>query len=174
MEAKEIIQVCLFMLIGVLITDCRTLRFKDSAVQYIEAGFKTVRRAGGTQKDFTKIEITAKPLEMMEDSTSIDKNRVSVETQAGERGLVVNLTLLRRWIVESHLVPSIREGGSLPVDRGGGRALPGSQGQDLGPRTGHSATVILTPITHLSSRTLDRRPSSCPASSLAPVRRSWC
>ena len=54
---------------------------------------QTVRRAGGAQKDFTKIEITAKPLEMVEDSASIDKNRVTVEIQAGERGLVVSLTL---------------------------------------------------------------------------------
>ena len=140
------IQVHLFLLLGVLLTDCRTPRFKDSAMKDIEAGFKTVRRAGGAQKDFTKIEITAKPLEMVEDSASIDKNRVTVEIQAGERGLVVSLTLLRRWVVESHLVPSIREGGSLPVDRDGGGALPGSQGQDLGPRTGHSATATLMPM----------------------------
>ena len=130
-------QVYLFLFLGVLLGDCRTPRFKDTAMKDIEAGFKTVRRAGGAQKDFTKIEISAKPLKMVEDSASIDKNRVSVEIQAGERGLALYLTLCRRWVVESHLVPSIREGGSLPVDRARGGALPGSQGQDLGPRPGH-------------------------------------
>ena len=95
------IQVHLFLFLDVLLTDCLTPQFKDSAMKDIDAGFKTVRRAGGAQKDFTKIEITAKPLEMVEDSASIDKNRVTVEIQAGERELVVSLTLFRRTLAQT-------------------------------------------------------------------------
>ena len=37
----------------------KTPRFRGDAESFMDAGFRTLRRRGGVQKDFTKIEVTA-------------------------------------------------------------------------------------------------------------------
>ena len=38
----------------------KTPRFRGDAESFMDAGFRTLRRRGGLQKDFTKIEVTAR------------------------------------------------------------------------------------------------------------------
>ena len=61
-----------------------TILFKENAADYIEADFKKIVRMGVTKEDFTKLEISAKPLMMVKDM-SVDKNRVTVEIKTEER-----------------------------------------------------------------------------------------
>ena len=37
----------------------KTPRLRGDAESFMDAGFRTLRRRGGVQKDFTKIEVTA-------------------------------------------------------------------------------------------------------------------
>jgi hypothetical protein len=76
--------ILIFLLIGVVSrVESKTPTFRSDAADYMEAGFKTLRRRGGSQKDFTRIEISAKPLQMVEDPANIDTHRVSVELKTG-------------------------------------------------------------------------------------------
>ena len=61
----------------------KTPTFRADAGSFMEAGFRTVRRRGGLQSDFTKIEVTARPLSMVETPLDIDTNRVSIEIKTG-------------------------------------------------------------------------------------------
>ena len=61
----------------------KTPTFRSDAGSFMEAGFRTVRRRGGLQRDFTKIEVTARPLRMVEIPLDIDTNRVSIEIKTG-------------------------------------------------------------------------------------------
>ena len=61
----------------------KTPTFRTDAGSFMEAGFRTVRRRGGLQSDFTKIEVTARPLSMVETPLDIDTNRVSIEIKTG-------------------------------------------------------------------------------------------
>ena len=63
-------------------------RFREDAESFMDAGFRTLRRRGGLQKDFTKIEVTARPLRMVETPLDIDANRVSIEIKSGMYHLV--------------------------------------------------------------------------------------
>ena len=59
--------------------------FKDNAADFIQAGFKITTRRGEEKKDYTKLEIEAQPLLMVHDSSSIDKNRVTIEVKSGDQ-----------------------------------------------------------------------------------------
>jgi hypothetical protein len=59
--------------------------FKENAADYIEADYKKIVRMGVTREDFTKLEISAKPLMMVTDMKRVDKNRVTVEIKTEER-----------------------------------------------------------------------------------------
>ena len=61
----------------------KTPTFRSDAGSFMEAGFRMVRRRGGLQRDFTKIEVTARPLRMVEIPLDIDTNRVSIEIKTG-------------------------------------------------------------------------------------------
>ena len=65
------------------IVEGKTPTFRTDAGSFMEAGFRTVRRRGGLQSDFTKIEVTARPLSMVETPLDIDTNRVSIEIKTG-------------------------------------------------------------------------------------------
>ena len=66
----------------------KTPIFQTDAGSFMEAGFRTVRRRGGLQSDFTKIEVTARPLSMVETPLDIDTNRVSIEIKTGRSNIV--------------------------------------------------------------------------------------
>ena len=66
----------------------KTPRFRSDAESFMDAGFRTLRRRGGVQKDFTKIEVIARPLRMVETPLDIDANRVSIEIKSGMYHLV--------------------------------------------------------------------------------------
>ena len=66
----------------------KTPTFRTDASSFMEAGFRTVRRRGGLQSDFTKIEVTARPLSMVETPLDIDTNRVSIEIKTGRSNIV--------------------------------------------------------------------------------------
>ena len=66
----------------------KTPKFRTDAGSFMEAGFRTVRRRGGLQSDFTKIEVTARPLSMVESPLDIDTNRVSIEIKTGRSDIV--------------------------------------------------------------------------------------
>ena len=67
--------------------------FRSDAAQQMEAGFKTFTRQGEERRDFTRIEVTARPLLMVQDPSNIDKNRVTLEIKAGETKFVKNIIL---------------------------------------------------------------------------------
>jgi len=56
--------------------------FKSNAADFIEAGFKKTIRRGLEKQDFTKIEISARPLLMVQDVLSIEKNHVTLEIKS--------------------------------------------------------------------------------------------
>jgi len=56
--------------------------FKGNAADFIEAGFKKTIRRGIEKEDFTKIEIAARPLLMVQDVLSIEKNHVTLEIKS--------------------------------------------------------------------------------------------
>ena len=66
----------------------KTPKFRTDAGSFMEAGFRTVRRRGGLQSDFTKIEVAARPLSMVESPLDIDTNRVSIEIKTGRSDIV--------------------------------------------------------------------------------------
>merc|ERR1719334_2131752 len=76
-----------------------------TAGQHIKAAFKTVKRRGEIKTDFTKMEVTAKPLKMVENPQDIDTNRVSLEIKAGSGNWMVVSTLpqirggVYKWMV---------------------------------------------------------------------------
>ena len=56
------VQLCLKLLI---LPMTQTIIFKENAADYIEADYKTIVRMGVSKDDFTKLEISAKPLLMV-------------------------------------------------------------------------------------------------------------
>ena len=104
-----------FLLVGsVAYVESGSPTFSSNAVEHIRAEFKTVRR---TRKDFTKIEISAQPGRMVEDPSDIDTNRVTVETKAGNFGILTQFGQISDiwnsgggdWIVVEDQ-PSVRGG----------------------------------------------------------------
>ena len=61
-----------------------TIIFKENAALYVWADYKQIVRMGVSKDDFTKLEISAKPLMMVEDMKTVDKNRVTVEIKTEE------------------------------------------------------------------------------------------
>ena len=61
----------------------KTPTFRSDAGSFMEAGVRTVRRRGGLQTDFTKMEVSARPLSMVDTPLDIDTNRVSIEIKTG-------------------------------------------------------------------------------------------
>ena len=77
---------CVFvMTILVTFVQSTSPSFKDTASDFIQAGFKITTRRGEEKKDYTKLEIEAQPLLMVHDSSSIDKNRVTIEVKSGDQ-----------------------------------------------------------------------------------------
>jgi len=63
---------------------CATPSFKDNAGDFMVVGFKKIVRRGEENKDFSKLEIEARPLLMVEDKEVIDKDDIIVEVKAGD------------------------------------------------------------------------------------------
>ena len=80
----------------------KTPIFRTDAGSFMEAGFRTVRRRGGLQSDFTKIEVTARPLSMVETPLDIDTNRVSIEIKTGRS----NIVQYKKHPVQADIKPS--------------------------------------------------------------------
>ena len=59
------------------------LVFRENAADFVDAGFKKTLRMGVVNVDYTKIEILAKPLSMLTDSSGIEKGRVTLEIKSG-------------------------------------------------------------------------------------------
>jgi len=68
---------------GLVLSTSASPSFKDNAAEFINAGFKKTIRRGVEKEDFTKIEIEARPLLMVHDVSSINKNRVTIEIKSG-------------------------------------------------------------------------------------------
>eukprot|EP00090_Calanus_glacialis_P038230 TRINITY_DN6681_c1_g1_i1.p1 TRINITY_DN6681_c1_g1~~TRINITY_DN6681_c1_g1_i1.p1 ORF type:complete len:594 (+),score=118.67 TRINITY_DN6681_c1_g1_i1:126-1907(+) len=75
----------LVMTVLVSFVKSKSPSFKDNAADFIQAGFKITTRRGEEKKDYTKLEIEAQPLLMVHDSSSIDKNRVTIEVKTGDQ-----------------------------------------------------------------------------------------
>jgi hypothetical protein len=56
--------------------------FKDNADDFMNVGFKKTMRRGVVIQDFTKLEVEARPLLMVNDVSSINTNRVTLEIKA--------------------------------------------------------------------------------------------
>ena len=76
---------CFLFVVFLLISQVSSsLIFKENAVDFVEAGFKKIMRMGVAKLDFTKLEISAKPLLMVQDMKSVDKDRVTIEIKSGD------------------------------------------------------------------------------------------
>jgi len=76
--AANILTIC------VSFSQCATPIFKHNAGDYMDASFKKSIRRGVEKEDFTKIEIEARPMLMIHDASSMDKNRVTLEIKSGD------------------------------------------------------------------------------------------
>ena len=87
-----------------------SLIFKTTALDHVEAGFKKTMRMGVAKEDFTQIEISAKPLLMVEDVNTVDKKRITLEIKADSEPwkVVVQRPVVRggvyKWTV-SNIAP---------------------------------------------------------------------
>lgn len=107
-----------FALSGVVsLSQSTTPIFKHNAADFIKVSFKKTIRRGVAKEDFTKIEIEARPMMMVYDASSIDKNMVTLEIKSGdgEWTKITNAPSMRggvyKWIesdVEPCLTHSIR------------------------------------------------------------------
>jgi len=73
--------------------------FVDNAADFIDAGFKKLTRRGVEKEDFTKIDVEAQPLSMIETPSSIDTNHITLEIKSGDG----------EWR-EINIAPSVRGG----------------------------------------------------------------
>ena len=81
---KRIRKRCFVLYVLLLISQVSSsLIFKENAVDFVEAGFKKIMRMGVAKLDFTKLEISAKPLLMVQDMKSVDKDRVTIDKIRG-------------------------------------------------------------------------------------------
>lgn len=81
--AVELRLLALLLTVSLSSVGSSTPRFRSTAAEHMGAGFKVLRRLGAERKDFTQIEVTARPLLMVEDPADIDTDRVTVEIKAG-------------------------------------------------------------------------------------------
>ena len=70
----------------VSLAEAKSPMFRSEAAEHMDAGFKVVKRRGTSAKDFTRIEVSARPLLMVEEPGLIDTNRVTVEMKTGSGG----------------------------------------------------------------------------------------
>ena len=78
----------LLLLLLLTIPVSHTISLLDTAGDQVTAEYKNVVRMGVRIADYTKLEISAKPLLMVEESESVDKTSVSIEISVGGRGWV--------------------------------------------------------------------------------------
>jgi len=74
------------LIISGLVTSvrCATPTYKENAGDFMQVGFKKIVRRGEENKDFSKLEIEARPLLMVDDKEVIDKDDITIEVKAGD------------------------------------------------------------------------------------------
>ena len=120
-------------------TDSASPQFSLGAGSHMKAGFRTVTRKSGSQTDFSVLEMSARPLLMVEDPAQVDTARVTLEIKTGEAALSPHTRPAPR-------LRSVASGGAAPqparrslqVDGGRGGAVPGPPGPALAPRRGEA------------------------------------
>jgi len=65
-------------------THCATPTFKENAGDFMFVGYKMIVRRGEENKDFSKLEIEARPLLMVDNKEVIEKDDITVEVKAGD------------------------------------------------------------------------------------------
>lgn len=113
---------CAIVLFGLISsTQSATPSFKDNAGDFMEVGFKKTIRRGIENKDFTKLEIEARPLLMVNDAPSIDKTSMTLEIKSADEDwvLITKPPSMRggvyRWTV-SNVAPCVQHNVRIWLD----------------------------------------------------------
>jgi len=82
--AKLTVSFIVVNMISLSITTASNIRFRANAVDFVKVGYKTVTRRGELKEDYSKLEIEAQPLLMVEESSSVDKSKIRIEIKSGD------------------------------------------------------------------------------------------